>query len=820
MMFSSIRTRALAFGVLWLLGMAPPLSAEEGRSFKSLEGFSCTSADDARAWVPMVGSQAVSVTNVAGKDAFRMPCNFQGTDVERASWDHPVQQDLAMCRGVRFLFYCSDASAVAHFSLYLRSGNGWYRGVFDAPASGQWVPVQVSKADMDVEGHPAGWSKIDTLRISAWRGQDRDTQFHVADFAMFGRGAKIVVVRGDSAAEYADAEMGAVREYTSIMANLLDRANLAHLVLSDRDVTAERLRQAKLVVLPHNPAMPDEVADEIATFLEADGTLLACYHLPRKLASLARIQIGGHVRQPYAGYFASIRPSTQALRNMPAMTRQASWNIQEARPAGPDARVAAWWHTSQGDSTGKPAIVAGARCIYLTHVLQSDDMANKLQLLLAMMGHLVPSLWSEAAQGTFDQIGRFGPYDGYESATQAIARLDSDGGRAGAALARAEQSRRQGRLLLSEGKSPEAIATAEESRRALLEAYCLAQQPLPGEHRAFWCHSAFGVAGMDWDEAIKRLADNGFTAILPNMLWAGIAFYRSEVLPAYRDLEDRGDQIELCLAACRRYGVQCHVWKVNYNMGSATDEAFVETMRSQGRVQVSYDGSVNERWLCPSHPENQALEIASMLEVARRYDVDGLHFDYIRYPGRDGCFCEGCRRRFEEAMGRKIETWPSDVREDPQLAAEWLDFRRRQITHVVAEVAAQAPQLRPRIQISAAVFGNWPVDRDGVGQDWKLWCEKGYLDFVCPMDYFSSSVTFERAVVNQLDWAGRVPCYPGIGLSVWKDPTDVAKLIEQIEITRRLRTGGFTVFNYGPQEAHDVLPGLGKGLTRAGRPPR
>jgi uncharacterized lipoprotein YddW (UPF0748 family) len=204
------------------------------------------------------------------------------------------------------------------------------------------------------------------------------------------------------------------------------------------------------------------------------------------------------------------------------------------------------------------------------------------------------------------------------------------------------------------------------------------------------------------------------------------------------------------LFACKRYGGQCHIWKVNFNMGWATDQAFVAKMRSQGPVQVRYDGSVNERWLCTSHPANQRLEIESMLEVARRYDVTGLHFDCIRYPDRDGCFCEGCCRRFEDTIGKRIVHWPSEVREDPQLAQTWPEFRRRQITTVVAAVATQARQMRPGIRISAAVFRNWPVDRDTVGQDSKLWCEKGCLDLVCPMDHFSSSATFERAVVNQL----------------------------------------------------------------------
>jgi uncharacterized lipoprotein YddW (UPF0748 family) len=97
----------------------------------------------------------------------------------------------------------------------------------------------------------------------------------------------------------------------------------------------------------------------------------------------------------------------------------------------------------------------------------------------------------------------------------------------------------------------------------------VAQWPLPGEFRAFWCHSAFGVQGISWDEAIGRLADNGFTAILPNMVWGGAAFYASKVLPVAPQVESRGDQIAQCLAACRKHGIQIHVWKVNWNLGQA-----------------------------------------------------------------------------------------------------------------------------------------------------------------------------------------------------------------------------------------------------------
>jgi uncharacterized lipoprotein YddW (UPF0748 family) len=478
------------------------------------------------------------------------------------------------------------------------------------------------------------------------------------------------------------------------------------------------------------------------------------------------------------------------------------------------SRVAAWWHNDKGESTGKAAIVAGDTAVHLTHVLLDDDHDNKLRLFLAMLGNLRPDLWRDAARGRIDGIGALGGLETFAAVREHIGRLAAENTETAEALDRAVRMRDDAVAKLDAGDYSDAILAAGTAREALIEAWCFAQKPLAGEHRAFWCHSAFGLDGRTWDEAIKTLADNGFTAILPNMLWGGVAFYPNETLPTSDRVKTQGDQIALCLAACKKYGVQCHVWKVNYNMGWASPKEFMAGMKKQGRTQRSFDGEENDQWLCPSHPENRKLEIDAMVEVARKYDVDGIHFDYIRYPGPEGCFCDGCRQRFEKAINRTIANWPADVRKDDKLEEQWLTFRRRQIDAVVSAVAEQARKVRPGVKISAAVFRNWPTDRDAVGQDWKLWCEKGWLDFVCPMDYTASNSLFEREVVNQRQWSAGVPCYPGIGLSVWADRADVVKLIEQINITRKHATGGFTVFNYGNLEAGRVAPQLGKGITR------
>ena len=122
-----------------------------------------------------------------------------------------------------------------------------------------------------------------------------------------------------------------------------------------------------------------------------------------------------------------------------------------------------------------------------------------------------------------------------------------------------------------------------------------------------------------------------------------------------------------------------------------------------------------------------------MVEVAAKYAVDGIHFDYIRYPDENTCFCDGCRERFEKKIGHKVDGL---ARSNPQ-------ERRTYSSSGPSSAATTSPRsfrlLAPRparfgrdIKISAAVFPNWPIDRQHIGQDWKLWCAAGLAGFRVP----------------------------------------------------------------------------------------
>jgi len=632
----------LVLAVAWIVPAAVTAADGAGRI---VDDVSYSTARAKQLWRPMEGSADVSVVAVDGRQALKMHCNFAPGQIERASWDRTVALDLTRAKGLRMAFHCADAAPVASFTVYLRSGRGWYRGNFAAPAGKGWGEVRVPKSEMGIEGTPSGWGRIDTIRISAWRGGNVDTTFHIADLGMYGLvDGGVVIVRGDQAVVRSAGEAESVKRYAAVIAAMLDDAGLPNVVMSDSDLTAERLKGVKLIVLPYNPVMDDRTAGVITAYLKANGKMLSCYHLPSGLAPVAGIKLGRHVRQKQAGQFASIRPVKGMLAGAPPATMQASWNIHEAMAVAGRSRVAAWWHDAKGRSTGQAAVVAGENCVHVTHVILGDDRANKQQLVLALAGQASGDLWRLIAAGRLARVGVFGPYKGFAAAHAGISKLAGGNRQAGAALKRSSALRDRAKSQAAAGRHIEAAAMAAAAGEALIEAYLLAQKPVAGEHRAFWCHSAFGVGGMTWDQAVKTLADNGFTAVIPNMLWGQTAFYKSTVLPVSPQVADKGDQIALCLAACRKYGIECHVWKVNYNMGWAAGAKTVADLKAKGRTQVGFDGKAQPKWLCPSHPANQALEIASMVEIARKYDVHGLHFDYIRYPNRDHCFCAGCRR--------------------------------------------------------------------------------------------------------------------------------------------------------------------------------
>ena len=817
-----------------------PLPAPPKPEWSVLAGFNIADPETAKAaWKPMKGSAPVECVN-AGADAnvVRMPCDFTSSTAERASWNRDLPMNLESCQGVRFNLLCRDPLPISGFTLYLRSGAGWYFQRFSVEGGSDWETVEIRKGEMDTEGEPAGWDKIEGLRVSAWRGQNVDTEFYMANLGAFGKPPEIAVLQYDSSLKKG-ADRRPLRERAQRFTDAFDAMSLPCDILSDLSLAGSQLKNIRLLILPANSALPDKAAEVVSAFVKRGGKLLMFYQVPSALAEIAGFERGKWIQPQAPGLFSTIAFAPGVLPGAPGRVRQDARNICASLPVKGRSQAAAWWLDAGGKATTYPAVLVSDNAVLATHVLREMDSSAVQQMIAAMLARLDPDLGRKAVAGLVANVAIVEPLDKEGEFQQAILAGRKNVADMDQRLAQVAEMRKKAAALCSNGDLAGATSIALAARKSLIGLYCAAQEPRANEFRGFWCHNAFGVDGMTWDEAVHNLADNGITAIFPNMLWGGAAFYNSEVLPVAAAVSEKGDQLRECLAACKKYGVQCHVWKVCWNCGGHSSPEYIKKMREAGRLQAGFDGKSDEDWLCPSNPLNQQQEIDAMVEVTTRYDVDGIHFDYIRYPNADHCFCPGCRARFEEAIGRKVANWPADVRSDPALLQKWYDFRRSNITRVVRSVSEIVRKAKPSLRISAAVFRDWPVDRDRVGQDWKAWLDAGYLDFVCPMDYERNDAIFGRMVKRQLEWASSstggssapnasiasIPsiasigptaarCYPGIGLSVWSHPDAIVHVCEQIKLARSLGAGGFMIFNYSPTEALEIVPLLGRGITR------
>jgi len=190
-----------------------------------------------------------------------------------------------------------------------------------------------------------------------------------------------------------------------------------------------------------------------------------------------------------------------------------------------------------------------------------------------------------------------------------------------------------------------------------------------------------------------------------------------------------------------------------------------------------------------------------MLELVRDYPIKGIQYDFIRYPNADACYCDRCRRKFEERVGTKVGNWPADVRPAGPLEQQYLEVRAEYITEAVREISAAIREVRPDAVISAAVFAQRPEDaKRNVGQDWLRWCQEGLLDALCPMSYVQDTGAYEQTVRMILEAVdGAVPVYAGIGVRSssgrMKYPEELAA---KLNILRRLGAPGFAMFCVTP----------------------
>jgi uncharacterized lipoprotein YddW (UPF0748 family) len=188
--------------------------------------------------------------------------------------------------------------------------------------------------------------------------------------------------------------------------------------------------------------------------------------------------------------------------------------------------------------------------------------------------------------------------------------------------------------------------------------------------------------------------------------------------------------------------------------------------------------------------------------IVERYDVDGVHLDYIRYPEEDFDYGRDTLAAFRSAVTADLT--PDDRRRydarssvDPltypkAFPARWRAFRSDSLTAVVSQVRQVVRSVRPRAVLSAAVAPDLRVASVHRLQDWGTWLERGLIDVVCPMAYTPDGGVFATQIAAARQVAGDRRLWAGIG--AYRLSED--QIVGNVQAARRLGAAGVILYSY------------------------
>lgn len=282
------------------------------------------------------------------------------------------------------------------------------------------------------------------------------------------------------------------------------------------------------------------------------------------------------------------------------------------------------------------------------------------------------------------------------------------------------------------------------------------------EVRAVWLTT---IGGIDWPHSyaqsarsvekqkdeLRRILDQlqavGTNTVLLQTRIRGTAIYPSSMEPwdgclsGFPGKSPGYDALQFAINECHRRGMELHAWVVTIPVGrwNALGCRTLRQKMPRNIIRIKDDGYMNPE------TEQTASYLADLCaELTSRYDIDGIHLDYIRYP-----------------------------EELPKLKTIQKNTGRDHITRIVSLISQRVKGLKPWVKMSCSPIGKYDDTsrywshgwnaRQTVCQDAVAWLRDGLMDELFPMMYFRDNNFYPFA----LDWKeqshGRI-IVPGLGI--------------------------------------------------------
>ncbi len=266
----------------------------------------------------------------------------------------------------------------------------------------------------------------------------------------------------------------------------------------------------------------------------------------------------------------------------------------------------------------------------------------------------------------------------------------------------------------------------------LSDAEAPAAEPEPMPTRAIWVSKAQFNTPEVADAFIAQAAAANINVLIPNVYGHGSVMYETDEFEMWERVPEGFDPLAYIIEKGHAAGMEVHPW-FSVVRGPLThlDEERLWMFHWNAEQERYFGG-----WADVHRPQFRDWVVEFMLDCARRYDIDGLHYDYIR-AGVD-CACPACVAEFEQQFDHGM---------DEATNTEWEQWHRPAVTDIVRRTTLGLREIKPDAITSAAVQSLHAGPRGG--QDGPGWVREGILDVLMPMDYERSAT---RVEINERNW--------------------------------------------------------------------
>lgn len=360
--------------------------------------------------------------------------------------------------------------------------------------------------------------------------------------------------------------------------------------------------------------------------------------------------------------------------------------------------------------------------------------------------------------------------------------------------------------------------------------------PAPREFRAAWVST---VANIDWPsksnlnaaqqqaEAIAildRAKAMNLNAIVLQVRPSADAIYASKLEPWTEYLSGTQgrapqpwyDPLKFWVAQAHARGLELHAWFNPYRARHATAKSPVSPDHISKTTPSAVKAYGRFLWMDPGEEAASRQTLAVILDVVKRYDIDGVHIDDYFYPYPVGA--GGPEGALDGAAGGKELDFPDQVAWQRYLLTggklERADWRRQNVNQLIEALYKGIHAEKSWVRFGISPFGLGRPDRRPAGivgfsqydklyADAEMWLEKGWVDYFSPQLYWPIAQAPQAYDVLLDYWLAQNRhgrhMWPGLFTSRIGAATKAfapQEIVQQIGVTRsRPKAGGHVHFS-------------------------